>query len=183
LVGITVGGLLTAIEGAPVGSRLSGTMGLPLGATVVDGAADGDPAREGAVDGRVDGDNVEVGAGEIDGAIDGGDDKDGAVVDVGGKVGSPVELSAVEGGADSKEVALRVGLLELEDCVALPVDGCNVSVPTPVGAEDEFDAEITVGAALVTDPLIDGVELGRASPAGALEVVGAIVGAPGVVVV
>jgi hypothetical protein len=131
----------------------------------------------------MDGDNVDDGAGDIDGAIDGGEDKDGAAVDVGGKVGSTVEFSTAEGCADSEDVTLRVGLLELEDCVALPIDGCNVSVPTPVGAKDEFDAEITVGVALITDPIIDGVELGLASPAGALEVVGLIVGTSGVVVV
>jgi hypothetical protein len=183
-VGNTVGGLLAVIDGAPVGSRLSGTMGLPLGATVVEGAADGDPAREGAVDGRMDGENVEDGAGEIDGAIDGGEDKDGAAVDVGGKVGSTVVLSAAEGGAESNDVTLNVGLLELAACVAFPIDGCNVSVPLPVGAADEFDAEMIVGEALITDPSIEGAKLTLLLlPAGALEVVGAIVGTPGVVVV
>jgi hypothetical protein len=131
----------------------------------------------------MDGENVEDGAGEIDGANDGGADMDGAAVDVGGRVGSTVALSATDGDAD-RDVTLRVGLLELEACVAFPIDGCNVSVPLPVGAAEELDAEMIVGEALITDPSIDGAKLTLLLlPAGALEVVGAIVGTPGVVVV
>ena len=175
VVGNTVGEPLSAMEGAPVGARLSGMVGMPLGANVIDGAADGDPATEGCIDGRFDGGVVNVGAAVMVGTADGKVDKEGATVNDGGTDGSNVGPSrAVVGGDDTEDVTLTDGLLE--DSVG--TDGAaESSDPIPVGAKVN-SGKLPVGMTVPPESLLDGTGLGLSenSPSGGVVMVGDSVG-------